>query len=348
MSLTLDITVPERDVDVHLEVARGQTLALVGPNGAGKSTVLAACAGLLQPDSGEIRLDDRILYSSRADVFVPPHDRRVGLLAQDSLLFPRLTVLDNVAFGPRSTGRSRNEARADAGKWLDQVDATELAGRRPGELSGGQAQRVAIARALATRPELLLLDEPLAALDVDVATLVRQMLRRVLAGQTAILVTHEILDAVLLADRTAVVEAGRIVAEGPTETIIRQPRSSFAAGLFGWNMLMGSAAGPQSVRTDSGWMVHGQADPPLPAGQDALAVFRPGAVSVYRTVPQGSPRNVISGAVTALEPHGHLIRVRVGEVAADVTAAAVADLDLTVGEDVHLTVKAAETWLYPA
>ncbi len=207
---------------------------------------------------------------------------------------------------------------------------------------------MALARALATEPDLLLLDEPLAALDVDVAAAMRQTLRRVLAGRTAVLVTHEVLDAVLLADRIAVLDAGRVVESGSTHDVLRQPRSAFAASIGGLNMLTGTANGPVTLRTDAGSVVQGQPDSPLDVGERAVAVFRPSAVSVHRSPPSGSPRNLFTGAVKALEPHAHLVRVRLDAISADITPASVAELDLATGVVVHFAVKAAEVSIYHA
>ncbi|HRD59701.1 MAG TPA: ATP-binding cassette domain-containing protein, partial [Nocardioides sp.] len=204
MSFQLSCAVRNRDVDVALAVASGETLALLGPNGSGKSTALAVAAGLLVPDRGRVVLDGETLTDaapSGLSVSVPPHARRTALLGQEPLLFPHLSVLENVAFGPRSRGIRKAAARESAHRWLEEVGVGELAERRPAQLSGGQAQRVAVARALATEPALLLLDEPMAALDVAVLPALRQTLRRVLADQTAIIVTHDPLDALLMADR---------------------------------------------------------------------------------------------------------------------------------------------------
>ena len=207
MTFELSAVVAERDVDVAFEVADGETLAVLGPNGSGKSTALAVTAGLVAPNPGRVVLAGRVLTDigpGRPGTRVPPHARRTALLGQEPLLFPHLDALENVAFGPRSTGTPRSSARRDAQRWLDEVGVGELAGRRPSQLSGGQAQRVAVARALAAEPALLLLDEPLAALDVAVLPALRQTLRRVLADRTAIVVTHDPLDALLLADRVVV------------------------------------------------------------------------------------------------------------------------------------------------
>jgi molybdate transport system ATP-binding protein len=350
MMLRVSAQLAVRDVDLTLEVTSGETLALLGPNGAGKSSVLAMVAGLLVPDVGRARLGDRELFvvgqPDAERVWLPPHDRHVALLAQEPLLFPHLTVLDNVAFGPRARGRSRGDARAIAARWLGELDADQWAQRKPSQLSGGQAQRVAVARALATEPDLLLLDEPLAALDVDVATAMRQTLRRVLHGRTAIVVTHDPLDTALLADRVAVMDRGRIVELGGTASVMRRPRSAFAAGLFGLNLIEGVAIDADSLQSATGLVVVGDTDPPLVPGESAMAVFRPHAVSVHRQRPEGSPRNVFTGVVTAIEPVAHHVRVRVGDLSADVTPAAVAELDLTVGAEIHLAVKATEVSLY--
>jgi molybdate transport system ATP-binding protein len=280
-------------------------------------------------------------------VWVPAHARGVALLPQEPLLFPHLSVLDNVAFGPRSSRRSRRDARAVASRWLAELEAAEYADRRPGELSGGQAQRVAVARALATEPQLLLLDEPMAALDVEVAPMLRQMLRRVLAGRSVVIVTHDVLDALLLADRVVVVENGQVVEEGPTTQVLARPRSDFAARIAGLNMVRGTLEG-HGVRTADGLLVEGLAEEPIQPGEDAVAVFRPSAVGVYRQPPGGSPRNVLAVTITDLEPHGDQVRIRSGQLSADVTAAAVADLDLAPQTPVVFAVKASEVAIYRA
>ena len=251
MSFAVDIRLAARDVALGLEVAAGETVAVVGPNGAGKSTLLDAIAGVIRPDSGRCELDGTVLFDLPAGGpharWTPPHRRGVSLLAQEALLFPHLTVLENVAFGPRSSGASRVRSREVAHAWLREVDADDLAGRHPAELSGGQAQRIAVARALATDPALLLLDEPLAALDVSVAPAVRRMLRRVLAERSALIITHDVLDAFTLADRVVVVEGGRIVDEGSPAEVFDRPRTPFAAELSGVNLLTGRREGDRFV-----------------------------------------------------------------------------------------------------
>nr|WP_241248603.1 ATP-binding cassette domain-containing protein [Nocardioides sp. KC13] len=221
----LRAVIAQRGIDVTLDVAAGETVALTGPNGAGKSSLLGVIAGLLRPDAGEVRLGYRIIDTT------PPHARGVALLAQDPLLFPHMSVLANVAFAPRARGVRRHRAHELATRYLAEVGAEELAGRRPTQISGGQAQRVAVARALAADPELLLLDEPMASLDVDVRPALRQTLRTALEGRTAIIVTHDAADARALADRVVVVEHGRIVEDGPTEQVLNDPQSGFAVRL---------------------------------------------------------------------------------------------------------------------
>ncbi|MHA7269891.1 sulfate/molybdate ABC transporter ATP-binding protein [Arthrobacter sp. HLT1-20] len=360
MTLELKAVIAARTVDVALTVGPTETLAVMGPNGAGKSSVVQVLAGLLKPDSGHATLDGRPLFQlSPGTTWLPPHARGLGVLAQDPLLFPHLSVLENVAFGPRSQGRSKAASRESARRWLCDVDAAELSSRLPAELSGGQAQRVALARALATDPELLLLDEPMAALDVNHAPFLRSLLKRVLAGRRAIIVTHSVLDALLLADRIVVMDGGRMVESGPTATVLTHPRSAFAASLAGLNVLRGTLRGPSLVMAD-GVLVAGRDGaasdqaapsaqvPPTNGGQEGMAAFAPSSVSVFLTPPHGSPRNVFKVRVTELEPHGDHIRVRAGALAADISPAATAELGLGPGAEVFFVVKAAEVALYPA
>ena len=343
MTLQLEAEVADRGFEVALEVADGETVALLGPNGAGKSTLLAVAAGQLRPDRGRVVLDGRELTGDRT--FVPPHDRRVALLAQDPLLFPHLSVLENVAFGPRSRGTARREARETARRWLAEVGVPELGGRRPGQVSGGQGQRVALARALAADPRLLLLDEPMAALDVAALPGLRQTLRRVLADRAALLVTHDVLDALLLADRVVVMDGGRIVESGRTTDVLERPRSGFAARIAGLNLVAGHWR--DGAVAGDGLAVTGLPTEPAPAtGEAAVAVFRPSAVAVFREAPGGSPRNNLAVTVTELEPRGDQVRVRAGHLAADITLRSAAELDLAPGAPVVFAVKASEVAVY--
>jgi molybdate transport system ATP-binding protein len=346
VSLELTATIDNRDLDISFSVADGETLAILGPNGAGKSSALGVIAGIVHPDSGRASLDGETLFDLPAE-WRPAHARGTALMAQDPLLFPHLTVLDNVGFGPRSLGKSRRESRELARHWLAEVDASELAARKPSQLSGGQAQRIAVARALAAEPRLLLLDEPMAALDITVVPAMRQMLKRVLADRSAIIVTHDVLDAVLLADRVVVMESGRIVEEGATKEVLARPRSQFGAGIAGLNLMRGVAAGG-AVRTPSGTTIEGLSEPPIADDEPAVAVFNPSSVAVYLTRPVGSPRNAFATKVLELEPHGSQVRVRAEELSADVTVPVVAELELMPGKEIFLVVKASEVAIYPA
>lgn len=349
MSLSLRVQVPERDVDLTLDVGPGSTLGLVGPNGAGKSTVLATVAGTLHPRHGHLSVDGRTLLDTVTRTLRPPHARGVGLLAQEPLLFPHLDVLANVAFGPRSLGASRAQADDVARARLEELGCADLAGRRPSTLSGGQAARVALARAVAPDPRVLLLDEPMAAVDAAVVPQLRAALGQVLrrrrdAGRCTVLVTHDVLDALLLTDVLAVVEHGRVVDVGPTRRVLQEPRSAFAAELAGLNLLQGTVV-PPDLRTDTGLLVHAS-DVNAPAGSRAVAVLDPTAVAVHLEPPGGSPRNVWPATVTTVEPRGRRALVRTDVVSADVTVDAVADLRLEPGRRVHLVVKASEVQVH--
>ncbi|CAH0300190.1 Molybdenum import ATP-binding protein ModC [Arthrobacter sp. Bi83] len=349
MTFHLNAILAARNFDVSLRLGPAETIAVLGPNGAGKSTLLAIISGLLRPDTGKATIGEKVLFDLTADknLWSAPHIRGTALLAQEALLFPHLSALDNVAFGPRSAGASRTEARETAAHWLAEVDAGSLASRRPGQLSGGQAQRVAVARALAADPDLLLLDEPMAALDIHAAPLLRRLLKRVLANRRAIIITHDILDALMLADRVIVLEDGRITEEGPTREVLEKPRSRFAAGLAGLNLMTGSVT-EQGLVTAQGQIVAGHHDDTTVPGQDGVAVFPPSAVSVFLTEEHGSPRNSFPVAITDLEPHGDQIRVRAGGLSADITPAASADLGLIPGMTVHFVIKATAIAIHPA
>ncbi|MEU5653399.1 ABC transporter ATP-binding protein [Streptomyces pseudogriseolus] len=330
-------------LDIALTAAPGDVVALLGPNGAGKTTALRALAGLAPLSDGHLRLDGTDLART------PPEARPVGVVFQDYLLFPHLTALDNVAFGPRCRGVGKSEARARAAAWLERMGLAGHTGAKPRRLSGGQAQRVALARALATDPRLLLLDEPLAALDARTRLEVRAQLRRHLADfeAVAVLVTHDPLDAMVLADRLVVVEHGRVVQEGAPADIARHPRTEYIAQLVGLNLYRGRADG-HTVRLVAGPEVSTTENLSGPA----FVAFPPGAVTLYRDRPTGSSaRNLWRCEVAGLESHGDQIRVELtGELplAADLTAVAVAELGLHPGAPVWAAVKATQTHAYPA
>jgi molybdate transport system ATP-binding protein len=355
--LHLRAVVTGRDLDLEFSVAAGEVVAVLGPNGAGKSSALDVIAGLLEPDDGVVRLGEHVLTDTAAKVFVPAHARRVGMLLQDPLLFPHLSVGANVAFAPRSRGAGRKAARDAAARWLDRVDAAGLADRAPRQLSGGQAQRVAIARALAADPEVLLLDEPLAGLDVAAAAAIRKLLGDVLGGEgrCALIVTHDLLDVLTLADRVLVIESGQVTERGPVATVLAAPRSHFAARIAGINLVNGRLDDPGVLRTEQGTRWHGVPDAETPPriGERVVAVFAPRAVAVYRDPPHGSPRNTVAVTVAEVDGSGAGVRLRAdGQpdgapgLAADITVDAAAELRLAPGQRVYFAVKAQEVRLH--
>ena len=338
----------ELDLDATVEVGDGEVVALLGPNGAGKTTLLRAVAGLQPIDAGRVAVDGDVLDDPEAGIFVTTNDRPIGVTFQDYLLFPRMTVVDNVAFGLRARGRSRAAARAQARAVLERVGMADLAGAKPRELSGGQSQRVALARALAIEPRVLLLDEPLAALDARAKLHIRAELRRHLASfhGARLLVTHDPVDALVLADRMVVLEDGRVTQQGTTAEVARQPRSPYVAELVGVNLLTGTAAGDHTVRLAGGAELV-VADP-LPGPEVAVAV-RPQAVTVHRHQPDSSARNSWRATVVDLAADHDRVRLQlVGPVplVAEVTPAAVADLDLAPGAEVWVSMKAVDLAVY--
>ena len=335
-------------LELTLDIAPGQVIALLGPNGAGKTTALRALAGLLPLTEGAVRLDEET-WDRPPAVFVPTEQRPIGVVFQDYLLFNHMTALDNVAFGLRARGATRADARRHARDWLDKVG---LDGHhhhvRPRALSGGQAQRVALARALATDPGLLLLDEPLAALDASTRVHIRAELGRHLRdyqGHT-LLVTHDPLDAMVLADHLVIVEHGVLVQQGPPAQVARQPRTDYVAKLVGLNLYRGTAHGTTiTLDDDSGRLTVAE-----PTSGSVHVAFPPAAVSLHPEPSAGSPRNSWPVTVTHLEQHAHTVRVGLDgspPVLADVTAATVAELRLIPGVPLHASVKATEITTYP-
>ena len=334
-------------LDVDLRVRTGEVMALVGPNGAGKSTLLRVIAGLLPSGSGKVELDGRVLEAEE-HVRLPPDQRDIGVLFQDHLLFPHLSAVENVAFGLRARGMSRRRATVRSAEWLERVGVGHMADARPAMLSGGQAQRVALARALAIEPSLLLLDEPLSALDVESRLIVRRQLRTHLdafAGP-CILVTHDPVEALTLADRLAVIEEGRLVQVDAVSEVARRPRSPWAARLVGLNLFRGYAR-DGDMRMEAGSVI---ATASSYTGE-AFAVVHPRAVALHRERPSGSPRNVWQGPITGIDAQADHVRVHVGgrlQVVAEVTPAAVTELDLARSTEIWCSVKASEVDLYPA
>jgi molybdate transport system ATP-binding protein len=345
----LDVTVGELHLDVGLRAAAGEVIAVLGPNGAGKTTALKVLAGLLALDAGHLTLDGNVLDAPADGTFVVPEGRAVSVVFQEYLLFPHLTARENVAFGLRSRGIAKADARRQAQSWLDAFELGDLAGRKPRQLSGGQAQRVALARALAPSPRLLLLDEPLAALDAGTRTTVRRDLRRHLDGfdGATVLVTHDPLDAIALASRVVIVEHGRVTQSGTIAEITDRPTSRYVADLIGLNLLHGVAAG-STVALDGSSASVAVADP---ADGPVHVLIHPNAVALHLEQPDGSPRNRWSGRVAGFDLLGDRVRVRVdGEVplVAEITPGALAALDLREGQPIWTAVKATEIETYPS
>ncbi|MEO5709620.1 MAG: ABC transporter ATP-binding protein [Nocardioidaceae bacterium] len=333
-------------LDVHLTAERGDVVAVIGPNGAGKSTLVRALAGIVPLDAGRVVCDDETWDDggTRRET----RRRDLGMAFQKDLLFPHLSSLGNVAFGPRSRGVGRREAEKAARGWLAHLGVEDLADRRPAQLSGGQAQRVAIARALVTGPRLLLLDEPLSALDVGVAMALRIELSRHLAdfGGVTVLVTHDALDAMTVANRVLVIDDGRVAQEGTPAEVAQRPATDHVARLVGLNVLRGISSGTTIRLTDGTTLVS-----TTPARGDVSACFTPSAVTLTVGEPGGSARNRWPGRVTSVAPHGAAVRVHVDAVAgliADVTPASAAQLGLVPGAEVWATVKATEISVYGA
>ncbi|MBL7254068.1 ABC transporter ATP-binding protein [Paractinoplanes lichenicola] len=344
MSLAAQLVI-KRDgftLDVDLTAEPGEVVALLGPNGAGKTTTLRALAGLLPLDGGRITLDGVRLDG------LAPEQRRIGVVFQDYLLFPHLSALDNVAFGPRCRRVPRAEARRRAQEWLTRVGLTEHVRKKPRQLSGGQAQRVALARALASEPRMLLLDEPLAALDARTRLETRAQLRGHLAAfpGATVLVTHDPLDALMLADRLVIIEDGRVVQTGDAATITAQPRTDYVARLVGLNLYRGHADGTTVTLPDGFTLVTGAEQQ-----GEVFVAFPPSAVALYPTRPDGSPRNTWPATVTTVSRQGDSLRIDLGgplPAAADVTPAAAVHLGLEPGREIWASVKATEVRAYEA
>lgn len=341
-------------LEVAIDVAPGEVVGILGPNGAGKSSLLRALAGLVALTRGSIRLGDTVLDDVATDTWVPTEQRPVGIVFQDYRLFPHLDVRDNVGFAPRSQGAGRAASRLAAQTWLERFDLSELAARKPGQLSGGQAQRVALARALAADPVLLLLDEPLSALDARTRLDVRTALRAHLAdfAGPVLVVTHDPLEAMVLSDRLVVIEEGRVVQQGTPADVARRPATDYVARLVGLNLYAGRLDPTSGVVTldQGGQLVARVTAGTHPVDHHVLVALSPSAISIHtEPVDHTSARNVWDGSVAGIELLGDRVRVEVHGAPGcivDITPAALADLRLERGAHVWLSAKATETEAY--
>jgi molybdate transport system ATP-binding protein len=335
------------NLDAAFTVAAGEVLALLGPNGSGKSTTLRALVGLQSLNGGRVVLDGTVLEEPARRVRIAPEKRPIALMFQDYLLFPHMSALENVAFGLRCQGTDKRTARERAAKAMARLGLDEVTEARPGSMSGGQQQRVAMARALVTDPRLLLLDEPLAALDVSIKTNVRRLLRDVLSKSSAanVLVTHDLLDAVALSDRMIVIEHGRIVQTGTPAEVTSRPRSPYVADLTGVNLLRGTARGTL-LELDGG----GQLSCAAPAAAGPIfAVIAPAKVSVARHRPERQEENTWQGQISAVDLMGDRVRVRVDgtpAITAEVQPAAVDELKLDEGGEIWASVTPSDISTY--
>lgn len=374
----------------HLELSfsadAGKTTVLLGESGAGKSTVLRLLAGLLHPQHGHISLESVTYFDSEQRIAIPPQERPIGYVFQDYTLFPHLSVFENVAFGLRAQHLPRQVIRRRVGEALEQVRLTALDERCPAQLSGGQQQRVALARALALQPRLLLLDEPLAALDVQTRREVRQELRRILAqiGVTTVLVTHQYLEALLFGHHILVLDHGQVIQQGSQRDLLQRPRSSYVAELVGTNFFRGRVVrcetniictiqiygnGEQPVEISASLEEHTPADQVPGAGEEAFVVVDPRSITLYQTAPDASARNIFHGEIVQLLRLGTPAaaagnrddgRVRVSilldapagstfpptMLTAEITEASAGRMQLNEGKSVYATFKATEARAY--
>lgn len=339
-ALHVSVSHPLRSFSLELGLEVGaETVALVGPSGAGKTSVLRAVAGLLRPERGRVALGDAIWFDSERRVHVPPERRSVGLVFQEYALFPHMTVAQNVAYG--------GNGRVD--ELLDSLGIAPLRDARPDELSGGERQRVALARALAREPSVLLLDEPLTALDAHTRGRVRAELGELLAAVRlpSLLVTHDFQDAAALADRVGVLVEGRIVQVGSPAELVAAPTSAFVADFTGGNLLRGlarpGASGLTEVTLEDGARIFSTD----PLEGHVGAVVYPWEVAVAREAPVDSAQNHVTGPIASLVPVANRVRVRIGPLTAEITSASAERLALRQGEQVVASFKATGTRLVP-
>lgn len=357
MTFVVDVSARRGTFEVRAAfgAAAGQTVALLGPNGSGKSTLVACVAGLLPPTRGTIELDGDVLDDTAGGAHVPPERRPIGVVFQDLLLFPHLSATENVTFPLRARGVVKADARERAARLLERLGLAARVDARPRDLSGGEAQRVALARALITEPALLLLDEPLSALDVGARVRVRELVRDELARfpGVRIIVTHDPVEASTLADRLVLFEEGHVTQIGSPEEIRSAPRSRYAADLVGMNSFRGRL---EPLEEGVGRLATGEGDVVAPwpegfEGGDVIGLLRPADVTLSLEPPVGSARNLLRGHVTSIAVDGDRARVRIATapmLVAEVTLGSVERLGLRDGTSVWASFKAVEVQVLPA
>jgi molybdate transport system ATP-binding protein len=355
LAATLDRRLGSFRLEVTLQVPAASTLVLVGESGSGKTTTLRLLAGLLEPDAGRIALEGAIWYDTSSGIDLPAPDRAVGWVPQDYALFPHLSVAENVAFGLRADGIAPREVKKRVARALERFGLASVAARRPSQISGGQQQRTALARALVLEPPLLLLDEPLAALDLATRRAVRGELKSLLEGLPCVtlFVTHSPMEALVFGDRIAVLEEGRISQEGPREDLLRHPRSGYVAELMGLNLFRGRVitrepGGMIRVATEGGALT--AVDPG--GGDELMLVVDPREVTLHLEPPGGSAQNLLHGTIAEIVPQpplGDRLRVVLDShppLVAEITPRAAAALGLTPGMEVIAAFKASGVRAY--
>ena len=336
------------ELEVDLEIAHGSTVAVLGPNGAGKSTLVGALAGVLPIDSGRITLGDDVLDDPREQIFVGPEHRDIGIVFQDYLLFPHLTVADNVGFSLLASGLPKSEVTTMVDIWLERSGLTGVSDKKARELSGGEAQQVAVARAIMSGPRMLVLDEPMAALDATIRVEMRRRLEDHLNefDGPRLLITHDATEAFLLADSIYVMEEGRVTQSGTADDIRLRPQTAYVADLAGSNLLRGSAA---SGGVDLGNHRLHTAETSIQG--PVLVTIHPRAISLHSDRPQGSPRNVWETTIKRVENYGDRVRIQTDgpvPLTVEVTPSAVEALAMAPGVRLWISIKATEIGVQPA
>lgn len=380
LTASFDTSLGTFRLSLQFSAEAGKTTVLLGESGAGKTTVLRLLAGLLHPNQGHIALDGVMYFDSERHIRIPPQERPFGYVFQDYVLFPHLTVFENVAFGLRAQHFPRRMIAQRVGEALEKVHLTGLDRRRPAQLSGGQQQRVAIARALALQPQLLLLDEPLAALDVQTRREVRHELRHILSQLeiTTVMVTHQYLEALLFGHQILVLEEGSILQQGKQRDLLEHPRSSYIAELVGTNFFRGQLArlesqsicsirvqddGKEGIEIKAALERQSSSDQAPREGEEAYVVVDPRSITLSLLPPEGSASNVLRGEIIQVlrleSSSGGTMPVRDGRVRisilpetttlpliAEVTESSTTRLELREGKLIYAAFKATEARAY--